>query len=84
MFSWGSNPRPLKQESSTLTTRPRRQLVVKVWKAHYKPLNTRVLEKNITFKFVRFTFVAYVSLPENVLVTDIFPNITSQEHLTFT
>ena len=32
-------------KSLTLTTTPRRQLMVKVWKAHYKPLNTRVLEK---------------------------------------
>ena len=38
----------------------------------------------ITFKFVRFTFVVYVSQTVNVLVTDIILNSTSQEHLTFT
>ena len=43
-----------------------------------------VLEKNITFKFARFTFVAYVSQTVSVLVTDIILNITSQEHLKFT
>ena len=43
-----------------------------------------VLGKIITFKFVRFTFVAYVSHTVNVLVTAIILNITSREHLTFT
>ena len=38
----------------------------------------------INFKFVRFTFVVYVSHKVNVLVTDIILNITSQEHLIFT
>ena len=38
----------------------------------------------ITFKFVRFTSVAYVSHTVNVLVTDIILNIKSQEHLKFT
>ena len=38
----------------------------------------------ITFKFVRFTFVAYVFHTVDVRVTDIILNITSQEHLTFT
>ena len=35
----------------------------------------------ITFKFVRFTLVVYVSHTVNVLVTDIILHITSQEHL---
>ena len=39
----------------------------------------------ITFKFVRFTSVAYISYTVNVLViTDIILKIKSQEHLTFT
>ena len=38
----------------------------------------------ITFKFVRFTFVVYVSHTVNVLVTDIILNIPSQEYLIFT
>ena len=38
----------------------------------------------ITFKFVRFTPVAYVSHTVNVLVTDIILNIKSQDDLTFT
>ena len=38
----------------------------------------------ITFKFARFTFVAYVSHTVNEHVTDIILNIVSQEHLTFT
>ena len=38
----------------------------------------------ITFKFVKFTLVVYVSHTVNVLVTDIILHITSQEHLTFT
>ena len=37
----------------------------------------------ITFKFVRFTSVAYVSHTVNVLVTDIILNIKSQDDLTF-
>ena len=55
---------------------------MRVRKAHYKSFNTRVLGEMISFKFVRFTFVVYVS--HSVLVTDIILNITSQEHLTFT
>ena len=35
----------------------------------------------ITFKFVRFTLVVYVSRTVNVLVTDIILKSTSQEHL---
>ena len=38
----------------------------------------------ITFKFVRFTLVVFVSHSVNVFVTDIILNITSQEHLIFT
>ena len=38
----------------------------------------------INFKCVRFTLVVYVSHKVNVLVTDIFLNITSREHLIFT
>ena len=52
--------------------------------AHYKSLNTRILKKMITFKFVRFTFVVYVSQTVNVFVTGIILNSTSPEHLTFT
>ena len=38
----------------------------------------------ISFKFVGFTLVVYVSHKVNVLVTDIILNITSPEHLMFT
>ena len=38
----------------------------------------------ITFKFVKFTLVVYVSHRVNVLVTDTILNITSQEHFAFT
>ena len=38
----------------------------------------------ITFKFVRFTLVVYVSYTVNVLVADIILNIKSQEQLIFT
>ena len=54
-------------------------------KVHYKSLNTRLLiGKMITFKFVRFTFVVYVSHTVNLFVTDIILHISSLEHLTFT
>ena len=38
----------------------------------------------ITFEFLRLIFVEYVSPIVNVFVTDIFRNITNQEHNIFT
>ena len=48
--------------------------------AHYKSLNTRVLE----ITFLRFPFVLFVLLTVNELVTDVILNITSQEDLMLT
>ena len=52
-------------------------------KAHYKSLNTRVLEKDYSQGF-EVHIVLYVSHTVNVFVTDIILNIRSQEHLIFT
>ena len=74
---------PQNKESYTLTTRPSRQLREGARNAHYKSLNTRVLEKWL-LKFLRFPFVVCVPHTVNEIVTDIILNITSQGDLMLT
>ena len=52
-----------------------------VIKAHFKLVNARDTAKIITFKFLGFTCVVYISHTVNVLVTDIILNNMSRELL---